>query len=56
MSFHLSGCDFVLDGATLRAKLRNVDGEEVDAEINLNDFIGNDDGESRQSTLFSRSG
>ncbi|KAL2257996.1 hypothetical protein VTK26DRAFT_8855 [Humicola hyalothermophila] len=45
MSFHASASDIrVENGHILKARLRNVDGGEVDAEINLNDFIGNNDG------------
>ncbi|KAK3988780.1 CVNH domain-containing protein [Cladorrhinum sp. PSN332] len=44
MSFHLSAEDIRLDdGHILRARLHNGE-EHVDAEINLNDFIGNDNG------------
>lgn len=51
MSFHESAVDIRLeDEHILKARLRNEDGEEQDAEINLNDFIGNDDG-MRQSDL-----
>ncbi|KAJ8496534.1 hypothetical protein ONZ45_g12414 [Pleurotus djamor] len=33
-----------LDGTTLRGQLMNVEGEWKDAEIDLNRFIGNDNG------------
>ncbi|KAI0595188.1 hypothetical protein F4775DRAFT_570490 [Biscogniauxia sp. FL1348] len=32
------------DNHILRARLRKVNGDWVDSEINLNDFIGNNDG------------
>lgn len=32
------------DGHRLRARLQRMDGEWVDAEINLNDHIGNENG------------
>ncbi|SPQ24158.1 ce873441-0667-47a3-bfba-aa72120037ea [Thermothielavioides terrestris] len=45
MSFHTSAQDIRVDGGhMLRARLRKVNGEEVDAEIDLNAFIGNNDG------------
>ncbi|EAQ87096.1 hypothetical protein CHGG_03715 [Chaetomium globosum CBS 148.51] len=45
MSFAQSAQDTrVDDGHILRARLQKADGEWVDAEINLNDFIGNNDG------------
>ncbi|KAJ4288886.1 hypothetical protein N0V88_007219 [Collariella sp. IMI 366227] len=45
MSFHASAQDIRLDdGHMLRARLYNVNGEEVDAEVDLNQFIGNNDG------------
>lgn len=34
------------DGHILRARLQRIDGEWVDAEINLNDHIGNENGMS----------
>ncbi|OHF00959.1 CVNH domain-containing protein [Colletotrichum orchidophilum] len=44
-NFHLSAQDTrVDDGHILRARLQNGNGDFVDAEINLNDFLGNDDG------------
>jgi hypothetical protein len=46
MSFHASAQDIrVDDGHMLRARLSNANGEEVDAEMDLNQFIGNRDGE-----------
>ncbi|KAK3293788.1 CVNH domain-containing protein [Chaetomium fimeti] len=45
MSFHLSAEDTrVDDGHMLRARLRNEEGEMVDAELDLNDCVGNNDG------------
>ncbi|KAG7284611.1 hypothetical protein NEMBOFW57_009216 [Staphylotrichum longicolle] len=45
MSFHSSAQDIrVDDGHILRARLRNGNGDEVDAEVDLNQFIGNSDG------------
>ncbi|KAK4128849.1 Cyanovirin-N [Parathielavia appendiculata] len=45
MSFHASAQDIrVDDGHILRARLTNLNGEEVDAELDLNDYIGNNDG------------
>ncbi|KAH8880813.1 Cyanovirin-N [Thozetella sp. PMI_491] len=47
MSFHASSSDIrVDDGHILRAKVRREDGSESDTEINLNDFIGNNNGAS----------
>jgi hypothetical protein len=45
MSFHLSAENIHLVGDhILRASLRREDGEYQDAEIDLNFFIGNEDG------------
>ncbi|EFQ34514.1 CVNH domain-containing protein [Colletotrichum graminicola] len=45
MSFHISAQDIrVDDGHILRARLNNENGECVDAECNLNDFLGNNNG------------
>ncbi|KAH6855535.1 Cyanovirin-N [Chaetomium sp. MPI-CAGE-AT-0009] len=45
MSFHLSAEETrVDDGHMLRAKLRNEAGEIVDAELDLNTCVGNNDG------------
>ena len=46
MSFHLSADEesITVNGGILRAKLRNEGGDYCDAEINLDDFIGNNDG------------
>ncbi|KAJ5536068.1 cyanovirin-n family protein [Penicillium frequentans] len=45
MSFHESANDIELeDGHILKAKLSYGEDEERDAEMDLNDFIGNDNG------------
>ncbi|RYP82889.1 hypothetical protein DL770_005496 [Monosporascus sp. CRB-9-2] len=44
MSFHDSAADITVDGHILKAQLRNEDGDNVEAEINLDDHIGNNDG------------
>ncbi|KAJ5398223.1 hypothetical protein N7509_006336 [Penicillium cosmopolitanum] len=45
MSFHLSAVSYELeDGHILKAVLRDADGEEQDAELDLNAYIGNNDG------------
>ncbi|KAK5654762.1 hypothetical protein OQA88_7087 [Cercophora sp. LCS_1] len=45
MSFHLSAADArVDDGHILRANLTNGDGEQVEAEFDLNHVIGNNNG------------
>ncbi|KAK4105443.1 Cyanovirin-N [Parathielavia hyrcaniae] len=45
MPFHESAADIeVSDGHILKARLKNMDGEEVDAEFDLNSCIGNNDG------------
>ncbi|KAL0933835.1 cyanovirin-n family protein [Colletotrichum truncatum] len=45
MSFHGSAQDIrVDDGHILKANLANVDGEWQEAEVNLNDFLGNNNG------------
>lgn len=45
MPFHHSAEDIrVDDGHMLRARLQRADGEWNDAEIDLNRFIGNDNG------------
>jgi hypothetical protein len=50
MSFHYSAEDIrVEDNHILRARLQRADGEWQDAEINLNDFLGNDNGQSPHS-------
>ena len=52
MTFHSSAEEIrVDDGHILRAKLRNGNGDLVDAEIDLNQFIGNDGGKDRTSPL-----
>ena len=45
MSFHLSAEDIeIRDNHILWARLRNEDGELQDSEIDLDQFLGNDDG------------
>ena len=45
MSFHASAHDIrVDDGHILRARLTNGNGDSVDAEIDLNQIIGNNNG------------
>ncbi|RYP49257.1 hypothetical protein DL769_011099 [Monosporascus sp. CRB-8-3] len=44
MSFHSSAEDITVDGHILKAQLRNEGGENVHAEINLDDYVGNNDG------------
>ena len=45
MSFQTSAQNIrVDDGHILRAQLQNEDGQFVDAEIDLNRFVGNDNG------------
>ncbi|KAJ5649289.1 uncharacterized protein N7484_003012 [Penicillium longicatenatum] len=67
MSFHESGSNIEVEhGHILKAALRYGEDEERDAEIDLNDFIGNDDGhfcwggqnfeESARSIEFSMEG
>lgn len=44
-SFHASAQNIrVDDGHILRARLQNANGQEVDAEVDLNQFIGNNNG------------
>lgn len=57
MSFHLSAADVrVDDGHILRANLTNGDGEQVEAEFDLNSVIGNNNGTRRQDKLGFASG
>jgi hypothetical protein len=47
MAFHLSAEEdtiYIDDGHILRARLRNNDGDYVDAEIHLNNHLGNENG------------
>ncbi|RYP09770.1 hypothetical protein DL765_008326 [Monosporascus sp. GIB2] len=45
MSFHISAEEIAVhDGHILRARLRNENGDMVDAEINLDNYVGNDNG------------
>lgn len=47
MSFHYSAEDIrVEDNHILKARLQRADGEWQDAEIDLDHFIGNDNGQS----------
>lgn len=47
MSFHYSAEDIrIEDGHILKARLQRADGEWNDSEIDLNNHIGNDNGES----------
>ena len=45
MSFHNSAEDIHLDGTILKANLFNAEGELQEAELDLNDVLGNDNGE-----------
>ena len=48
MSFHYSAEDIrIEDGHILKARLQRADGEWNDSEIDLNNHIGNDNGESQ---------
>lgn len=45
MSFHQSAASYELeDGHILKAVLHDAEGEEQDAELDLNAYIGNNDG------------
>lgn len=45
MSFHVSASNIrVDDGHILKASVQKIDGEYVEAELDLNTCIGNDDG------------
>lgn len=45
MSFHTNASNIrVDDGHILRARLRNGNGDEVDAELDLNSCLGNSQG------------
>ncbi|EMR64346.1 hypothetical protein MGN70_004254 [Eutypa lata] len=45
MSFNTSSQDVRIEGGhILKARVQNEGGDFVDSEINLNDFLGNDDG------------
>lgn len=45
MSFHLSAVSYELeDGHILKAVLHDAEGEEQEAELDLNAYIGNNDG------------
>lgn len=56
MSFHTTSEDIRLEGHILKARARNGNGDLVDSEINLNDFIGNDDGKSSLPPVFDPQG
>jgi hypothetical protein len=52
MSFHYSAQDIrVDDGHMLRARLQRADGEWNDSEIDLNQHIGNDNGDFTSQSL-----
>lgn len=54
MSFHLNSQDIrVEDGHLLVGQLQNDDGDYVDASIDLNEIIGNDEGTSCPGPLLS---
>jgi hypothetical protein len=42
--FNLSAQDVHVEGTVLKARLSDTEGNWKDAELNLNDIIGNDDG------------
>ncbi len=45
MSFHSSSSNIrVDDGHILRASVRNNNGEQVDSELDLNNYLGNNNG------------
>jgi hypothetical protein len=53
MSFHYSAEDIRIDdGHILRARLQRGDGEWNDAEIDLNNHIGNDNGTFSLPTIL----
>jgi hypothetical protein len=55
MSFTQSAANIrVDDGHILRASLRNGNGDNVDAEIDLDKFIGNDNGSTESSLSASK--
>lgn len=52
MSFHLSAQDIRIDDDHyLVGQLQNEEGEYVNASIDLNEFLGNDEGTSRPVPL-----
>ena len=58
MSFHATGEGFHVENHVLKGRLRNTGGATVDAHINLDDFLGNEDGEfgcspRRESSFYS---
>lgn len=53
MSFHLSAVSYELeDGHILKAVLHDAEGEEQEAELDLNAYIGNNDGWLTPLLLF----
>lgn len=45
MSFHTSSVDIRVEGGHyLKARTRTAEGDHAESELNLNDFIGNEDG------------
>lgn len=56
MSFHVNAEELrVDDDHILVGKLPNEDGDLVDAEIDLNEFIGNEDGTSLPASVLATS-
>ena len=55
MSFHVNAEELHIndDGHILLGKLPNEDGDLVEAEIDLNECLGNNDGTSRPALVFS---
>lgn len=55
MSFHLTAEEIVIeDNHILKAQLRNEDGDLVEATLDLNEHLGNNDGMHLQSTLYQK--
>lgn len=53
MSFNTTSQDIRIEGGhILKARVRNEGGDLVDSEINLNDFLGNDDGKAPALILY----
>lgn len=53
MSFNTSSQDVRIEGGhILKARVQNEGGDFVDSEINLNDFLGNDDGKVPVVALY----
>lgn len=56
MSFHVNADELrVEEGHFLRGKLPNEDGDLVEAEVDLDEFIGNEDGTSRPASISATS-